>query len=667
MDYLDQAIELLNSHNHLLTRLLPSEWTEMHRTMSTDQSPFPGKFSYDRTPYLIEPVNCLSPDNDARIISVMKGAQIGFSTGVIESGIGYIISQQPGNIMFLTGHGDLSEEAVTGKIDPMIDSCGLRPLIRPNALRKRNSRTGDTSKSKEFPGGKLIAGSATNHKLLRQRSIQYGFIDDFDAAPKSSKESGDTRTMIEGRFAAYLLKMKLYYISTPEVKQTSNIEPVYLLGDQRKYHVPCPCCGDFIYLDWKIKVDDKEVGGITWKVDDHGRLIDGSVGYVCQSCSGFFNDQKKYEMNLAGIWKPTAEPSEPGMRSYHIPSLYAPPGMYDWEHYVRKWIGMHPKNGSVNLQEKKAFYNTVLGRTWEERGETPKANKLQLNQRNYEIGVIPSALSVKDGNGQVVLITCGCDLNGKEDDARLDYEITAWTENGSSYSVQHGSIGTFVPREGNGGVDRERFTYRMGYKNSVWPLFEEILKTPLQTDEGETMPILFTGVDCGFHTQYAYAFIDGTPVTCVGLKGKGVDKSRRIDADTLSFKPAKERNNLYLVEVNQIKDELAQRMKLVWDERDEIGQPYGFMNFPDSGKGLYGFKNFFSHFESEQRTIESDSQGKETSILWKKTHPTAQNHLWDCHVYNMALKDIAMVVMCKDSKLKYYDWKTYCDIVLGRT
>ena len=60
---------------------------------------------------------------------------------------------------------------------------------------------------------------------------------------------------------------------------------------------------------------------------------------------------------------------------------------------------------------------------------------------------IPEKLSVKDGNGQVVLITLASDLNGKMDDARLDYEVVAWTESGANYSIDHGSIGTFIPNQ----------------------------------------------------------------------------------------------------------------------------------------------------------------------------------------------------------------------------
>ena len=87
--------------------------------------------------------------------------------------------------------------------------------------------------------------------------------------------------------------------------------------------------------------------------------------------------------------------------------------------------------------------------------------------------------SIKDGNGKIVLVTIGADMNGLEDDARIDWEIVANSETGSVYSIDQGSVGTFIPGEGNYAVkaDRKKWTYRRGMENSVWPVLEEIANT----------------------------------------------------------------------------------------------------------------------------------------------------------------------------------------------
>ncbi len=663
-----QILSILEGSRVQLSDLDPADWSEKHRVLTTDVSSRPGPHSYDYTPFMREIINCLSPNHPARIVAVMKGAQIGFSLNVIESGIGWIISQNPGNILFLSGHADLAEEAMVQRIDAMIDTCGLRSMIRPNVLRTRNSRSGDTNKSKEFPGGYLVAGSASNEKLLRQRSMRYGFVDDFDAAKKSTVKAGSNRKLIEQRFAAYYDKMKLMYSSSPELKITSNIEPVYLLGDQRRYKIPCQCCGEYIVLEWSVEIKGtKETAGMHWKVDNHGVLIPGSVGYICQMCGGFFDDHKKYEFNNAGEWHPTAKPSEEGYYSYHISSLYAPPGMYDWEYYVRQYLEANPPEGRKESLHQ-AFVNLCLGFTYEHEGHAPEASQVQSKIRDYKIGTIPEWMSEKDGNGKVVMLTCACDLNGVLDDARLDYEIVAWTETGSSYSVIHGSVGTFVYREGEKKVkdDRKKWTYEHNKSDSVWPEFEKVLATTWLTDTGRKMKVTVTGVDCGHYTNQAYAFIDATKIPFVyGIKGDKEEQYRKFKVDMPIFKPAKERQKLFLLDVNYIKDLIADCIKLEWDSRKGESQPPGYMNFPNPEGGLYSFKNFFKHYESEHRS-DNIKDGVIVGTRWMKKNTNDQNHMWDCYTYGFALKELWAHLVLKESPLKKGTWADFVNYILGK-
>lgn len=666
LDFLNQSIDLIDSSKWLLSSIKPSEWNEKYRSLTSDVSPQPGKFSYKYNPYTREIVDCLSPDHPSRIIGIKKGAQIGFSTAVIEAGIGWIMSESPGNILFLTGHGDLAEEAMSGKIDQMIDSCGLRPLIKPNILRKKNQRTGDTNKSKEFPGGSLVAGSASNHKLLRQRSVRYGFVDDVDAAKSASKESGSTLKLIEQRFAAYSDKMKLFYISTPELKNQSNIEEIYNQGDCRKFFIPCPCCGDYIHLEWSTYVKDTtEPAGITWKVDENNAIIKGTVGYICQSCGDFFTDANKYDLNLKGEWRPTKKPIDDGYFSYHLNSLYAPPGMFDWHHYINDWLKIHPVGEKRNEELYKTFINLVLGEPYEQQGEAPKANQLQKNIFPYEIGTIPEKLSINQGNGKIVLLTCACDMNGTVDDARLDYEILAFSESGSSYAIDAGSIGTFIPREGKmkGKTDREKFSYEHNKSNSVWPIFTKIIEQIFVTDTDRKIKIAFTGVDTGHYTNYAYEYIDKSNNFVIGLKGKDQEKYTRFNIDTPLFRHAKERANLYLVEVSLIKDRISDYMSLKYDQFVDDKQPANFMNFPLPADGKYTFNNYFSHYESEHKIVEN-KDGKSISSRWVKKTTVSQNHFFDVRVYNLALKEIVTAMICKELKIKEFTWNDFVKTIL---
>lgn len=656
--YTSQLKDIITSGIAQISTIKPSEWTEQNVVMG---KPRPGPFRYNYTPYAREIIDCLAPDHPARKVAVMKGAQIGFSSGIIIPGIGWMIKNNPGNCYFMVGAPDLIPKAVE-KLDLMIDGAGLRSYIKPQVQRNRANKSGDTNFKKDFSGGYVSIGSANNHKAIAQVDLQYIFLDDLDAMRGQSKESGSLIKLIEQRAAAYKDIYKMFLISTPLVKTTSLIEPAYLAGDQRNFFVECPCCHEPIVLKWSVP----EGGGMTWELNSQGQLIESSVGYVCQQCAGFFNDKDKYNLLNGGMWKPTATPSEEGYYSYHIPSLYAPIGMFDWAKYVKNLIACNPPNQPRIETQYQVFVNTCLGEAYESSAEAPKANSIQKNIRPYDIGTLPEKLSINDGNGKIVLLTCAADMNGLVDDARLDYEIVAWTETGASYSVQHGSIGTFIPRENTRKhkVDREHWSYERNSPNSVWKEFDLLISQQYKTDTGRNMQIFVSGLDCGHYSNFAYAYIDATNSHVIGLKGKEADKYIKFGIDVPLFKPARERSKLYILEVGLIKDDLSDYMALKWSENDD-SQPNYFMNFPQPSNGLYGFTNYFEHFESEHRVIDTNTEGAGIAARWIKKSSNVQNHMWDCRVYNIALREIVVSLIGKELKIKNFTWKEYVEIVTG--
>lgn len=672
MEYTNQILDLIGADSFKLSDQKPSDWAEEKRFMSTEVTSMPGPFRYRGTDYLREIVDCLAPGHPSKIIAVMKGAQVGFSAGLVENGIGWIIDRSPGNILLLSGDEQLSKEMMETRIDQMLQSSGLRKIIGPNVIRKRNQRTGDTSKGKEFPGGKLIADSVQKANKMKQRSVKYGFIDDFDNAPASDKKEGNLRMLIEQRFSSYDHSMKLFYISTPLLEQTSNIEPAYLLGDQRRFYLPCPCCGVYIFLEWRIKKDG-EYYGITYDLDD-GKLVEGSTAYRCQECGDKFKDSRKMDMLGNGEWRPTTEPSQPNYYSYHISALYAPPWMYGWEHYVRKYLEACPPGGTVDKSALQSFYNVVLGKTWKEQGQTVKVTGLmEKNIRDYKIGVIPDGLSQTDGNGGIVMITCSCDLNGTMEDSRLDWEILAHSEMGPTYSIDHGSIGTFIPAaqrtKASDAVDdqREKWTYERG-TNSVWPVFDEIISKAYVKDNGGEMNILVTAVDTGHYTIQAYDFMDNidSGSMVMGVKGAPDNKARLQGVDMPFFKIGSERDNLYIVEVNQVKNYLSDKIALKWNPQSESGQPSGFMNFPEPADGKYSYRHFFKHYESEHYIPDKSKDGTIKGFKWEKKTTAAQNHFWDIRVYNDAIREIFISEYLKSVGIRRSSWKAFVDSILDR-
>jgi len=78
--------------------LTVSEWADRYRVLSQRASSEPGRWRTDRTPYLKEIMDCLSPSSPVQRVALMKGAQIG-GTECGNCWIGYVIHQAPGPMM----------------------------------------------------------------------------------------------------------------------------------------------------------------------------------------------------------------------------------------------------------------------------------------------------------------------------------------------------------------------------------------------------------------------------------------------------------------------------------------------------------------------------------------------------------------------------------------
>lgn len=664
LDWRLQIEKVIKAASVKIKDVKPSTWAEQNIVLG---KPIPGPLRYQgRTPFNREIIDFLAPDHPGRELAVMGSAQFGKTMTILIPGLGWVIENDPAPIIMTVGHKDLIEDAME-KVDFMLDKTKLRRLIKPQAQRAKNQKSGDTNFRKEFPNGFLVVRDASNPKIWRQASYKYGFIDDFDAVRTKTKVAGNVKGLIDKRFNTFDKTKKVIYLSSPELAGKSNIETVYKLGDQRRYMIPCPCCGVYIELMFEITGRNGQPSGMTWDLDEDMKLIPESVRYRCQECGDTFTDENKMDLVDRGYWQPTARPFRPEFYSYYMNGLYSPPGMADWVSYVYKYLEANPPGGLRDESKWQTFLNIDLGLPYE--GVTDKLTKgseLQMNTRQYEIGTVPEKQSVADGNGKIVMLTCAVDLNGTEDDARLDWEIVAHAENQSTYSVAHGSIGTFLPANAGGrtkeysNADRVRWTYQRGQANCVWPELDKILAETYLGDSGAKLKIFLTAIDSGKYTSHVYDYKDRSNFRIVLVKGNKEERYVRKSDDAPIFRPGKERPDLYLLEVGRIKDRLAEYMAL---KKSDI-QPANYMNFPQPTGGKYGWENFFSHYESEHRVTVESLDGS-VMMRWVKKKQNAQNHMWDCRVYNLASREIAVYLLKKELKISNFGWADLVRLLKG--
>ena len=651
--------------------MLPSDWSEKNLILSSE-SKFLGPFKYDRTPYTREPVNNMRPNSGVEITAIMKGSQDGFTQSLVIPSMVYHIAECPTNVMFLSSSDKMVQNTIRGRFDTVMESSGLSNFLKTSSVKKANQRTGDTDFKKEFTGGTMI-NATYNASNLRFHSVEVVICDEYDDAPRSDKKEGSIFDLILARTKSYADTRRLAFISSPTTKGISNIEYVYNLGDKREWNWICPHCKDYIPIFWRVERDDGTFGGIKWKTDDNDNLIDESVHYECQKCKGKIEYKDRYKLNLTGDWFPTCEPKRKRCRSYRHNTITNPPGFESWVDLVNQWLIACPKNESIDIDALKVFTNTQLGELWEDRGTSPKATSLMNNVGNYELGKIPDKTSETEGNGKIALISLCCDIGGIMDtvngieDVRLDWEIVAHTSNGQTYSINHGSIGTFKrsrwrdKKDRDKESDRKQWTLSHGLQNSVWGVFKELIYTPLEGESGLYYDIDITLVDTGHFTKLAYNFITSIKDRKVfGIKGDTEIKPRANDKNAPIIKHSLENKGLlYILDVNMLKEQVSSNMALICGT--DGTQPSGFMNFPQPSEGKYLLKNFFSHYESEHR-IPVVKNGQEVGFAWKKKRE--DNHFWDVAVYGLAAREVFIAdLKLYDAKNRNLSWNDYCSMI----
>jgi phage terminase large subunit GpA-like protein len=152
------------------------------------------------------------------------------------------------------------------------------------------------------------------------------------------------------------------------------------------------------------------------KLDEHDPR---SVRYHCEDCDTPIEEHHKTAMLAAGEWRATASAENPYTIGFHISALYSPVGWLSWEQIARDWEAAQGKPGDL-----KTFRNTVLGETWQDRGEPPDWERLVERREDFRLGVVAQ---------DALVLTASVDVQ----DDRLECDIWAWAEGYSSWLVDH--------------------------------------------------------------------------------------------------------------------------------------------------------------------------------------------------------------------------------------
>lgn len=634
--------QMIDDLPHDIEILTPSEWAEENRYLPPSTSPMPGYFRYDVTPYMREIVDCLSVDSPVRHVVLMKGAQIGANVAAMESGLGYFIGHvKTAPCMFVTADAELAKLRMDSYIKPMIAESGLSDCIRSSDVAN-NRRTGNTDKKLEWVGGGwLVPFGAQSANKMRSLSALALFRDEIDGWPDTVGKDGDPIQLTTARTSAYEDSRKIFDFSTPLIKGTSKIEPLFNAGDQRYYYVCCLKCSYPQVLRWSRTGKDGVVSGIVWETE-RGNLVPGSVRYLCKECGAEHINEDKTRLlspEHGAEWRPTAVPSSPWMRSYHVSGLYSPVGMQSWEACVAKWLLAWDveKNRPRDVGNMQVFYNNILGKTFELRGEKLTFEKVSPHRRPwYRYGEIPNSKLQDVCGGPVYLLACAVDVQKDY----LAVAVWGWCRDRRPLLVDYWRF------EG----DTEQLD-----DAATWGRLEDLIENKVYVaDDGKRYVIRVTLIDSGYRTDTVYRFCERYAGGVYPSKGRSLPPKNANIKEFSSF-TTPGGTMAFTVTVDMYKDRWAAALKRDWDG---IGlQPDGCFNAPAD----------VTDRQLRELTVETKreviDQRTKQRIGWEWYRPAgSDNELWDLLVYGNAALDMMCVEYCVTYlEMEALNWVAFYD------
>ncbi len=437
--------------------LTVSEWADTHRILSVEGSAEPGQWKTSRNPPMREIMDALSENSNCEKIVFMKPSQWG-GTEIGSNFIGYIIDHAKGPCAVVMPTERSLNDWVSQKFDPMAKET----TAVADALAKKSNKSSDNNaQRKKFIGGILYFKTAGSTAELKSTSLRFAVGDEIDEWEWSTTQ-GDPIHLLAIRLTAFH-NSKLYLVSSPTMKDASHIEDEFERGDQRRYNVPCPHCGELQVLKWPNLRFEKDIANP--KKITH-------VYYACEHHGCVIQEHEKTQMLAAGKW--IANVPENRYRSYQINGLYTPIGLgKSWMQLAYEWI-----DAQDDVKNLMVFLNTRMAESFADRSHDIKANVLKARAEPYELRTIPIGCLV---------LTVGVDTQ----DNRLEIQITGHGVDDRTWPIDYHVI------FGNPAHDE------------IWDALTAYLLNATFTNHfGKSLRLEATAIDTGgHHTHKVYEFV----------------------------------------------------------------------------------------------------------------------------------------------------------------
>lgn len=428
----------------------------------------------------------------------------------------------------------------------------------------------------------------------------------------------------------------------------SKIEKQFKRGDQRVYRVVCKQCNFPQPLRWEVI--DKETGEITggfqWDYNDDGSLAVDSVRYVCRECraSHFEIEKERLLSEEHGAhWHPTANPVEPGIRSYHLPAFYSPTQMSPWSVCVNQFLeAFNTKERKViDVGKYQVFRNTILAEPFTIQGAKVTFRSVSGHRRAvYRRGEIPNDYAVKHSGSRILMLTMAVDVH----DSNLAVSVIGWTRDARSYLIDYWRLRP----EQNEMAKCDELTC------SVWTDLQKLIEEKTYTaDDGCTYGIGLTLIDAGYVNDTVVKFCSDYSNGVYPVLGRDRPANNQTIKEFAEFE-TQDGTIGYRITVDHYKDRYAPVLRSIWNE--ELERP--------QGRYCFNAPVDTSDAELKELTVESrrekTDETKGVTVYYWHRPGRAANELWDLLVYSAAGVEMFAVDVCRNQfQLEAVDWTEF--------
>lgn len=560
-------------------KMLVSDWADNYRVLPQGTSSEPGKWNTSRAEYQREIMNALN-DPDITYVTVKTSAQVG-KTEMLLNIIGYYIEYEPSTIMVLNPTIDMAETFSKDRFAPTIASTDV---LRDKVKAPRTKDSDNTILHKKYPGGNITMAGANSPASLASRPIRIVLMDEIDRYPLSAGSEGSPIKLAEKRATTFWNK-KIVKVSTPTIEGISEIEKEFKKGSMEEWSVQCPFCQK-------------------WQPYEFKRVRFSDVTMECLHCKETLSQRDWQAQPHQWI---AEHPGQTRHRSFHLNAMASP--WVEWSDLIDEFNDCNEEFKKYGSTEKlKTFVNTVLGETWEDRGEGADDTEIYKRREVYNA-------ELPDG---VLLLTAGVDTQ----DDRLEVEVVGWGVGYESWGIRKFEI------------------YEDPSQESTWEHLEEYIRTSkFKFENGNELSIAGACVDTGgHHTNQVYKFIramEKKHVPIYGIKGYSntpgiplIYKRTKVEIKNANGKVI-DTTHIMILGVDAGKEDI-----MAWLNVKEPGARY--CHFPKDERSGYD-EMYFKGLTAEEKVTKMVKN--KLKIVWQKKYGV-RNEPLDLRNYAYAMVEM---------------------------